>query len=125
MPYKILADIVVIIHFLWIVFLIFGVFLGVKYKVIKIFHIAGLAFAFIIQIFDWYCPLTHVEIWLRAKHNPALTYTGSFIVHYIEKAIYIELPRYTIFILTIILCGFNAWMYLRKRQNGVLGNGPK
>jgi len=115
MPYKILADIIVIIHFLWIVFLIFGVFLGVRYKAVKVFHIAGLAFAFIIQIFDWYCPLTHVEIWLRAKHNPDLAYAGSFIVHYVEKLIYIELPRYAIFILTIILCGFNAWMYRRKR----------
>lgn len=116
MPYKIFADIVVIIHFLWIVFLIFGVFLGVKYKAAKIFHIFGLIFAFIIQIFDWYCPLTHLEVWLRSKHDPALAYTGSFIPHYIEKIIYIELPRYTIFILTVILCGFNAWMYLRKRH---------
>ena len=116
MPYKIFADIVVLIHFLWIVFLIFGAFLGVKHKAVKVFHISGLIFAFIIQIFDWYCPLTHLEVWLRSKHDPALAYTGSFIPHHIEKIVYIELPRYTIFILTIFLCGFNAWMYLRKRK---------
>lgn len=117
MPYKILADIVVIIHFLWIVFLIFGAFLGVKYRAVKVFHISGLIFASIIQIFDWYCPLTHLEVWLRSKHDPALAYTGSFIPYYIEKIVYIELPHYTIFVLTVILCGFNAWFYIKEKKN--------
>ncbi len=116
MPYKILADIVVLIHFLWIVFLIFGAFLGVKYKGIKIFHISGLIFAFVIQILDWYCPLTHLEVWLRSKHNPALSYTGSFIIHYVEKVIYIEASRYLILILTLFICAFNMWFYLRKKR---------
>lgn len=119
MTYKILADIVVVIHFLWIVFLIFGVFLGVRRKAVKIFHISGLIFAFVIQIFDWHCPLTYLEVWLRAKHDPALAYAGSFIPHYLEKIVYIELPRYTVFILTIILCGFNVWMYGRKKKNAI------
>jgi len=115
MLYKILADIVVLIHFLWIVFLFFGAFWGIKNKVAKIFHLSGLAFAFVIQIFDWYCPLTHLEVWLRSKHSPALTYAGSFIIHYIEQIVYIELSRYLVLILTIFLCGWNGWLYLRKR----------
>lgn len=116
MIYKIIADGVVLAHFLWIVFLIFGAFLGKKSKIIKIFHIAGLVSAFIIQIFDWYCPLTHLEMWLRSKHNPALAYPGSFIIHYTEKIIYIGLSRHLIIIFTVLLCGFNAWIYLRKKK---------
>lgn len=116
MTFKILADIVVTVHFLWIVFLVFGAFLGIKYKAVKIFHISGIVFALIIQAFDWYCPLTHLEIWLRSKHDPYLAYTGSFIAHYAEKIIYIGLPRYAIFILTVFICIFNAWLYLRKRR---------
>jgi hypothetical protein len=116
MPYKILADIVVLIHFLWIIFLIFGALIGVKYKAVKIFHISGLVFAFILQIFDWYCPLTHLEVWLRAKHNPALSYTGSFIVYYLEKVIYLKVSEYLILILTLLLCGFNVWFYLRTKN---------
>jgi len=115
MIYKVVADIVVIIHFLWIIFLIFGAFFGVKNRFIKIFHISGLAFAFIIQVFDWYCPFTHLEVWLRSKHNPVLTYTGSFIIHYVENIIYIEVPRYLILIFTVLLCGLNIWFYLRRR----------
>jgi len=116
MFYKILADIVVLIHFLWILFLVFGVFLGVKNRPVRIFHISVLAFAFVIQIFDWYCPLTHLEAWLRTKHDPSLAYKGSFIIYYVEKMVYIELSRNLILILTVMLCGLNAWLYLRKKD---------
>jgi Protein of Unknown function (DUF2784) len=115
MLYKILADIVVLIHFLWILFLFFGAFWGIKNKGVKIFHLSGLAFAFIIQIFDWYCPLTHLEVWLRSKHSPTLTYVASFIIHYVEKIVYIEISRLVVLMFTILLCGLNAWLYLRKR----------
>ena len=117
MPYKILADIVVLIHFLWIVFLFLGAFWGIRSKAVKIFHLSGLAFAFIIQIFDWYCPLTHLEVWLRSKHSPLVTYAGSFIIHYVEKIVYIEIPRFMVLVFTILLCGFNAGLYLRKRDS--------
>jgi hypothetical protein len=116
MLYKIFADIIVFIHFLWILFLIFGAFLGVRYKAAKIFHISGLVSAVISQIFDWHCPLTYLEVWLRERHNPALSYTGSFIIHYLEKMIYIEVSRNLILILIIILCGFNAWFYHNKKK---------
>lgn len=74
MVYRILADLVVLVHFLWILFLIFGAFWGAKHRTARLFHLAGLAFAVVIQAFDWYCPLTYLEVWLRAKHNPTLTY---------------------------------------------------
>ena len=113
MLYKISADIVVLIHFLWIIFLFLG---GIwrRSKAVKIFHISGLSFALIIQIFNWYCPLTYLEVWLRSKHDLILSYTGSFIIHYVERIVYIELSRHLILILTLFLCGFNAWFYLRK-----------
>jgi hypothetical protein len=121
MFYKILADFVVLIHFLWIVFLFLGAFWGIKNRMAKIFHLSGLAFAVVIQIFDWYCPLTHLEVWLRSKHSPFLTYTGSFIIHYVEKIVYIEIPRSVVLVFTILLCGLNTWLYLgrnRLRQGG-------
>lgn len=115
MIYKILADSGVFIHFLWIVFLFFGAIWGIKNRVVKIFHISGLVFAFVIQIFDWYCPLTHLEVLLRSKHGPALTYAGSFIIHYVERIVYIELSRNLIIVLTLVLCGLNVWLYLKKK----------
>jgi len=116
MVYKVLADIVVFLHFLWILFLIFGVFWGTRNPKAKVIHISALAFAIIIQVLDWYCPLTHLEAWLRAKHDPTLSYTGSFIAHYVEKIVYVALPPSLIFVLSICLVGFSSWMYLKGKK---------
>lgn len=115
MTYKILADAAVLIHFIWILFLIFGAFLGVRNKVIKIIHVSGLAFASVIQAFDWYCPLTYLEVWLKSKYTPGSAYEGPFLIHYIEKFVYVDISRNVIVVLTILLCLLNGWIYLRKR----------
>jgi hypothetical protein len=114
MFFKVLADITVLVHFLWIVFLFLGALWGRKSRIVKIFHLSGLAFALIIQIFDWFCPLTHLEFWLRGKHNPDLAYAGSFIIYYVERIVYIEISRYIVLIVTLLLGAFNVWIYLRK-----------
>ena len=116
MIYNILADIIVFIHFLWILFLIFGAFPGIKNKTVKIIHLSGLAFALILQIASWYCPFTYLEIWLRAQHDPAFTYTGSFIIHYVEKIVYIQISRRTFFLLTVLIAALNVWLYLIKAR---------
>lgn len=117
MFYKIAADIVVLIHFLWIVFLIVGAFPGRKNKWVKIFHIGGIAFAIIIQVFGWYCPLTHLEIWLRRMHDPSLSYEGSFIIYYVEKLVYFNLSPEIIFGMTVGLLLLSAWLYIFKSKN--------
>ncbi len=117
MIYKILADSVVFVHFLWILFLFFGAFFGKRDRVLRIFHISGLCFAILIQIFGWYCPLTYLEVWLRSKQASNATYTGSFIVYYVEKIVYIELSRPLIFAFSIVLFGLNIWVYLTKKSS--------
>ena len=114
MTYRLLADAVVLLHLAWIIFLFIGAVWGRKYRAVRIVHLGGLAFALISEIFGWICPSTHLEVWLRAQHDPALTYTGSFIVYYVEELIYIDVSGTVIFVCTIILAGFNIWLYGRK-----------
>ncbi len=95
MGYKILADLMVLFHFLWILFLFFGVFWGIRYKAVRLFHLFGLALAFF-QLFDKYCPLTHPEAFFRAKHNPAMHYRVSFIIYYMGKIVYLQVPPFLI-----------------------------
>lgn len=116
MIYRYAADLVVLMHFLWIVFLVFGAFPGKRYRPIRIFHISGLGFAVIMQIFGWYCPLTHLELWLRQRHDPALAYTGSFIIHYIEKVVYLQLSPVIIFVLTLFLIAMSVCVYFRRKE---------
>lgn len=116
MIYKILADIVVLIHFIWILFLIFGAFAGIKNKAVKVLHLSGLAFALILQLAGWYCPFTYLEVWLRAQHDPAFAYTGSFIIHYVEKLVYIQISVRILFLLTALITALNIWLYLIKAR---------
>ena len=116
MLHKISADFVVSVHFLWILFLIFGALLGVRNRAIKYIHLSGLLFAILIQIFGWYCPLTHLDFWLRSRHNPSIAYAGSFIIHYVERLVYLEISQTMVLVFTIFLSLFNLWVYLRMRK---------
>jgi hypothetical protein len=118
MGYKILADLMVLFHFLWILFLFFGVFWGIRYKAVRLFHFFGLGFAFFIQLFNWYCPLTHLELYFRSKHDPISYYSGSFIIYYMERIIYLQVPQYLILIATIFLCALNLLLYLAYFRKG-------
>lgn len=111
MLYRIAADITVLLHLLWIIFLMFGALIGRRFQRVKRIHIGGIAFAVVIQIFGWYCPLTHLEVWLRRMHDPSQSYTDSFIIHYIEKIVYIDLNPKIIFTLTILLAVISLWFY--------------
>lgn len=116
MIHKIAADIVVAVHLLWIMFLIFGAFWGTKNRRVGIVHFTGLVFAVIIEGFDLYCPLTHLEAYLRSRHDPALSYSGSFIIRYMEKIIYMEVSRGLVFFLTAALFAVNARLYFGRRK---------
>jgi hypothetical protein len=116
MPYRVLADAVVVLHFLWIVFLVLGGLWGRRSGAARAVHLSGLGFSVLMQVFGWYCPLTHLEVWLRARQDPSLAYRGSYIIHYVERLVYIELSRTLVFVLTLLLCAFNIWLYLRKRK---------
>ncbi|HUI46029.1 MAG TPA: DUF2784 domain-containing protein [Nitrospirota bacterium] len=111
MLYRVLADIVVLVHLLWILFLIIGAYWGRKNGVVMLVQSAGFVFAVTSQIFGWYCPLTHVEVWLREKQGTAGVYPGSFIAHYAEQLVYADVSPTIIFALTIALIIVNVWIY--------------
>lgn len=110
MPYARMADAVVAIHFLWILFLIFGGWWGRRYLWLGRIHIAGLVLAFLVEVFNWYCPLTDIEVWFREKGAQA-GYRESFITHYLGSLIYLEISHIPIVILTILICLGNIWLY--------------
>ena len=113
MPYGFLADLVVAGHFIWIQFLIFGGWWGRRIRWVAAVHLAGLTFASLVEGLDWYCPLTHLEVWFRRKGSQS-GYTESFISHYLNQFIYIDLPHPLVVSLTLALCAANAWLYLPK-----------
>lgn len=113
--YLLAADLVVLIHFLWIVFLIFGAVPGVRWPWVKWTHLAALAFSVLLQLFGWICPITHLEAWLRRAAGAA-PYEGTFIGHYLERVVYAPLPPNVVFIGTMLVVGASLWAYFGRRH---------
>lgn len=116
MAYRLLADLVVLVHFAWIVFVILGAFWGRRHRWVRTVHLGALGYALLLETFGWYCPLTYLEVWLRARHVPATGYAGDFIPHYLEKLIYLDLPRPALIAGTLLVVAGNAWLYLHRRR---------
>jgi len=90
---SLLADITVVVHFLWILFLIFGFGFALKGSRIAYVHLGGLMFALILNALGWTCPLTHLEDYFRSLHNAPSAYSTSFIARGVEKFVYPDIPE--------------------------------
>jgi hypothetical protein len=110
------ADAVVVLHLLWIVFLILGAIPGRRWAWIKWTHLGSLGFSIALQLFGWICPLTHLEIWLR-RVGGAKAYEGTFIRHYLESLVYAAIPPGLLFTGTLIVVAVSLWIYFRPRSS--------
>jgi len=92
MLYAILADIVIVIHFLWIAFVILGFpfFLWVNSARWRLIHLAAVTAMVLMQITRSICPLTYLEAWLKSEGRGAEVYSGKFIIETIERLIYVD-----------------------------------
>ncbi|MDH4322356.1 MAG: DUF2784 domain-containing protein [Desulfobulbaceae bacterium] len=87
MIYKILADTVLIIHLLFILFVVFGALLVFRHRYWAWLQIPAALWGVIIELKGWVCPLTPLENWFLRKGGAA-TYPGNFIEHYLSLLIY-------------------------------------
>lgn len=111
MLYQVLADVTVLIHLLWVLFLIGGAYWGRRVRAVMVVHVVGLVYSLVLQVAGWYCPLTHLEVWLRQRHDPSLAYPGSFIAHYAEKIVYLDVPPMLVLLLTLLLIAVTGIVY--------------
>ena len=81
-----LADLLVAIHFGFILFVIFGGFLVIKWRRLIWLHLPAAIWGALIEFIGWICPLTHWENNLRAASGGG--YASGFIGHYIIPLIY-------------------------------------
>ena len=87
MWYKLAADLLVLIHFSFIIFVVLGGLLVLRWAWIAWLHIPCAAWGIWIGISRGVCPLTSIEKNLREAANVA-NYEGGFIANYIIPVIY-------------------------------------
>jgi len=92
MIYQIAADIVIVIHFLWIAFVILGfpVTLWLNNARWRLIHLAAVIWMILMQVNRAICPLTYLEAWLKSEGRTAEVYSGKFIIETIEHLIYVD-----------------------------------
>ena len=120
MIYKLLADTVVIIHFGFILYVIFGGLLLFWDKRLIWIHLVAVVWAAILELFGWICPLTYLEAWLRQLGGSS-SYPGGFVEHYILPVIYPafltrQIQIYLGLLVIIINLMVYAWVYWGYRS---------
>ena len=109
--YELSADLTLIIHFAFILFVIFGALLFFASVKIIFIHIPALIWGSYIELANSICPLTYLENWLLHKAN-LTTYSEGFIQNYLVPIVYpMSLTKDLQIYLGIILIVVNIIIY--------------
>lgn len=87
MAYRLLADLVVVLHFAFILFVILGGLAVLRWRRVAWAHVPVFAYGALIEFFGWTCPLTPFEKFLRVRGG-GVSYDTNFTDHYIMPLIY-------------------------------------
>ena len=85
--YELAAGIILIIHFLFILFVLFGALLFFVAKKMVFIHIPAIIWGSYIELTHSICPLTYLENWFLHKAN-LTTYSEGFIQNYLVPIVY-------------------------------------
>ena len=111
-PYRLLADMVLSVHVAIVLFVVGGLVLVVvgnwwRWRWVnalwfRLLHLAAIAVVVAQVWLGMVCPLTTLEMWLRASAGQN-TYGGSFVEYWLQRLLYYEAPdwvftlAYTVF----------------------------
>jgi hypothetical protein len=121
------ADAVLLLHALFVVFVIAGLLLILAGKVLawswvrnwwfRVTHLVAIAVVVLQAWSGVICPLTTLEMALRREAGDA-TYAGTFISHWLESILYYQAPAwvfaacYTAFAALVVL----SWFWVRPNR---------
>lgn len=125
--YLITAHAVLLLHVLFVVFVVAGlvlVFAGkwldwawVRNRTFRFAHLAAIGIVVLQSWIGMICPLTTIEMWLRERAGDT-TYAGAFIAHWLESMLYFRAPPwvfavgYTAFGVLVV----GSWFWVRPNR---------
>jgi hypothetical protein len=129
MIYRLLADAVVVLHFAFILFAVFGGLLALRWRWIPWVHLPAAIWGGFVELTGRMCPLTPLENSLRQAAG-ASVYRSGFIEHYLLPVIYpAGLTRGHQAVLAVILVSLNVAIYAllwsRTRRSGAAVSGHR
>src|SRR2546425_8561178 len=110
--YSALAICILLLHALFILWVVFGALLTRSRPVLRWLHIASLVWGILTEMLPWPCPLTLLENWLegQAAIEP---YQGGFVLHYLDKLVYPDISPTVLTVVGVAVCAVNLAFYGR------------
>ncbi len=126
MIYFLFADLAVLLHFCFVLFVVLGGFLVLRWFRYAWLHLPVAAWGALIEFQGWICPLTRLENrWRRAAGERG--YEGGFVEHYLMPVLYPDgLTRKVQILLGLLVIAINVAIYARvfvKRKR--VGEPPR
>ncbi|HEV2042790.1 MAG TPA: DUF2784 domain-containing protein [Casimicrobiaceae bacterium] len=119
MAYRAAADAILVAHLAFVLFVVFGALLLLRWPRLAWLHIPAFVWAAFIEFSGTICPLTPLEVALRQRAGQA-GYGGSFVDHYVVSLLYPEgLTQNTQAMLGAMVVAINAAIYIvafRRRR---------
>ena len=122
MIYRALADLVLVVHLSFVLFVVLGGLLALRWPRAAWLHVPAALWGVLIEYTGWICPLTPLENALRTRGGEA-GYNGGFIEHYIQPLLYpAGLTRSTQVVLGTLVLVLNLTAYgialsrMRRRE---------
>lgn len=132
MPYQLLADAVLVVHFGVVLFVVGGlvvVLVGnwlhwarVNQWWFRLAHLAAIAVVVLQAWLGQYCPLTTLESWLRVQAGSG-AYETSFIEHWLQRLIYFQAPFWVFTVAYTAFAVLVLWAWWRFPPRRGSGNG--
>mgnify|MGYP001595691706 CR=1 FL=1 len=125
MFYTLTADAIVVLHLAFVTFVVAGGLLVFRWRRVALLHLPAVVWAVLLEFNGWLCPLTPLELRLRASGGQA-GYGGGFIEHYIlpvlypaelDKVMQVEIGSLVIAV-NIAVYGWLLWRIKNPRLSG-------
>jgi len=119
---RLAADAVLLFHLGFILFVLFGGLLALRWRWLPLLHLPAAAWGVLVEVGGWVCPLTYLENRLRVLAGDA-GYSESFVEHYLLALIYPPgLTQSIQLVLAGVVVAVNAlvyaWLWRRRRVPG-------
>jgi hypothetical protein len=85
--YPLLADLALIVHLAFVVFVLCGGLLVLRWRWIAWLHLPAALWGAFVEFTGWICPLTPLENWLREQAGET-SYRSDFIAQYLLPVLY-------------------------------------
>jgi len=123
MLYSLAANTLLVIHLLFIIFVVLGGCLVFKWRWLVFLHLPAATWGALVEFQGWLCPLTPWEQYLRQSAGEA-SYKSGFIEHYLAPLIYPANLNYDmqivlgsfVIIINLVIYGFLILRSVRRNK---------